>query len=157
MTTSDNTAKTEAPAQQFAVQRIYLKDLSFEAPLGAQAFLEQLQPKVDQELGTETKKVADDLYEMTLRLTITAKTNDKTTFLVEVQQAGLFLMKGIDAASLTRVLNTVCPQILFPYAREAIDSALVKGSFPPLLLPPVNFEALYDQALAEKQQKGAAH
>jgi len=137
--------------QQFLIQRVYLKDLSFEAPMGAKAFISKVQPNVDQELATETTKIDAGLYEVVLKLTVTAKIEDDAAFLVEVHQAGLFHIKGIEGADLTRVINTVCPQILFPYAREAIDSALIKGSFPPVMLPPVNFDALFAQAMAEKQ------
>lgn len=137
--------------QQFLIQRVYLKDLSFEAPMGAKAFIAKAQPGVDQELATETTKIDTDLYEVVLKLTVTAKIEEDAAFLVEVHQAGLFYIKGIEGDDLTRVINTVCPQILFPYAREAIDSALIKGSFPPVMLPPVNFEALYAQAMAEKK------
>jgi len=90
-----------------------------------------------------------------LKLTIKASLNDKTIFLVEIQQAGLFAIEGITGQDLSRVLNTVCPQVLFPYARETIESALSKATFPPLMLPPINFEALYAQALEE--QKNKAH
>jgi len=137
--------------QQFLIQRVYLKDLSFEAPMGAKAFISKVQPSVDQELATETTKIDTDLYEVVLKLTVTAKIEDDAAFLVEVHQAGLFFIKGIEGADLTRVINTVCPEILFPYAREAIDSSLIKGSFPPVMLPPVNFGALFGQAMAEKQ------
>jgi preprotein translocase subunit SecB len=141
--------------QQFLIQRVYLKDLSFEAPMGAKAFVTQVQPQVDQELGTETTRIDEDLYEAVLKLTVTAKMEDETAFLVEVQQAGLFYIKGVEDENLSRVLNTVCPQILFPYAREVIDSSLIKGSFPPIMLPPVNFDALFAQAMTEK--KAQAH
>lgn len=159
---SDNVANEEKAAsekeavkQEFMIQRVYLKDLSFEAPMGAKAFIAQAQPNVDQELATETSKIDTHLFEVVLKLTVTAKIKEETAFLVEVQQAGLFHIKGIEGANLNHVINTVCPQILFPYAREVIDSSLIKGSFPPVLLPPVNFDALYAQAMAEKQ--GKAH
>ncbi len=157
--TQQDDAQKESNAgneQQFLIQRVYLRDLSFETPMGAKAFISKVQPKIDQELATETTKIDNDLYEVQLKLTVTAKIEENTAFLVEVHQAGLFLIKGIEGANLTRVINTVCPQILFPYAREAIDSALVKGSFPPVMLPPVNFEALFAQAMAE-QQASKAH
>ena len=141
----------EGNAQQFLIQRVYLKDLSFETPMGPKAFSSKAQPQVDQQLSTKTNKLDTDLYEAVLSLTITAKIDDDTAILVEVQQAGIFLIKGLEGPALTHALNTTCMQILFPYAREVIDSSLMKGTFPPILLPPVNFEALYAQALAEKQ------
>lgn len=147
-----NTSDQE-PEQQFLIQRVYLKDMSFEAPMGPKAFITQKQPSINQELGTEATKVDGNLYEAVLKLTVTAVVDEETAFLVEVQQAGLFHIQGLDDNNLSRVLNTVCPQILFPYGREAIDAVLVKGSFPPVLLPPVNFEALFAQAVAEKKAK----
>ncbi|TQV65996.1 protein-export chaperone SecB [Exilibacterium tricleocarpae] len=135
--------------QQFAMQRIYLKDLSFEAPMGVEAFKKQWKPQVNQELNTKTNRVDDDNYEVVLTLTITAKIDEETAFLTEIQQAGLFLVKGIEGQQLAQVLNTMCPQILFPYAREAVDNIVTKGSFPPLMLPPINFDALFAQAMAQ--------
>lgn len=142
-----------ASEQQFAMQRLYIKDLSFEAPMGAEAFRKQWKPQVNQDLNTKTAKVEDDLYEVVLTITVTVKLEDETAFLVEVQQAGLFGVKGIEGQQLAQVLNTVCPNILFPYAREAIDNAVTKGSFPALMLPPINFDALFAQAVAQAKQK----
>ncbi|MEL7399510.1 MAG: protein-export chaperone SecB [Pseudomonadota bacterium] len=142
-----------APEQQFAMQRLYIKDLSFEAPMGAEAFRKQWKPQVNQDLNTKTAKIEDDLYEVVLTITVTVKLEDETAFLVEVQQAGLFGVKGIEGQQLAQVLNTVCPNILFPYAREAIDNAVTKGSFPALMLPPINFDALFAQAVAQAKQK----
>lgn len=151
----ENQAAQEQGEQQFAVQRVYLKDMSMEAPMGTAAFLLEQQPAINQDLSTEINKIDEGLYETVLKLTVTAAVDDKTVFLVEVHQAGLFVIQGVDEQHLGRVLNTVCPQILFPYARETIDSALIKATFPPLMLPPINFDALYAQALAEQQ--GQAH
>jgi len=158
---AENDTNTEQAAaegvndQQFFIQKLYLKDLSFEAPMGAKVFIEQIQPKIDQELATETKKVGENLYEVVLKLTLTAKAEEETAFLIEIQQAGLFQISGVEKNHLSRVMNTVCPHILLPYAREAIDSTLGKGGFPALMLPPINFEALFAQAMSEKKQ--AAH
>ncbi|MFT6221068.1 MAG: preprotein translocase subunit SecB [Candidatus Endobugula sp.] len=146
-------AKTEQVEQQFLIQRIYTKDLSLENPMGPEAFTITDQPTINQDLASEINKVNDELYETILKLTITASLDEKTIFLVEIQQAGLFAIKGIEGDNLSRVLNTVCPQILFPYARETIDSALTKATFPPLMLPPINFDALYAQALEEQKKK----
>lgn len=142
-------------AQQFALQRIYIKDASFEAPLGAQAFTKQWRPQVHVDLNTQSNRVADDNYEVVLTVTITAKLDDETAFLIEVEQGGLFLVKGIDGENLRQVLAIMCPTILFPYARETIDALALKGSFPPLMLQPVNFEALYVQARQQAEQQGA--
>ncbi|WP_226649179.1 protein-export chaperone SecB [Microbulbifer variabilis] len=148
-------ANAEAPQVQFAMQRIYLKDLSFETPMGVEVFKKQWKPQVNQELNTKTAKVDEDLYEVALTLTITVKLEEDTAFLVEVKQAGLFGIKGLEGQQLAQALNTACPQILFPYAREVIDNAVVKGSFPALMLPPVNFDALFAQALNQAQQQAA--
>ena len=136
--------------QEFQIQRIYLKDLSFESPLGAEAFFKQYQPSVNQELTTETRKIDETHYEVVLKLTITATAEEKTIFLVEIQQGGIFYLKGIPETNLPRVLNTVCPQVLFPYARETIDNVLSKGTFPALMLAPVNFDAIFAQAQTKK-------
>lgn len=136
----------QAQGQQFAMQRIYIKDLSFEVPLGAQVFTKQWQPQVQIDLNTKADRIGDDTYEAVLSITISAKLGEETAFLVEVQQAGAFLVKGLEGEQLRRVLMIMCPTILFPYARETIDSLAMRGSFPPLMLQPVNFEALYLQA-----------
>jgi preprotein translocase subunit SecB len=155
-TTAAEQGAAQQSNQQFAVQRVYLKDLSYEAPMGAAAFRKQWKPGVNQELNTKASKVEDDLYEVVLTLTITVKVEEETAFLVEVHQAGLFAIKGIEGQQLAQVLNTVCPNILFPYAREAVDSVVVKGSFPALMLPPINFDALFAQAMAQAKQKAEA-
>ncbi len=138
--------------QQFALQRIYVKDLSFEAPLGPEAFRQQWKPKVKLDLNTKNAKAEDNIYEVVLTLTITAHQEDKTAFLIEVQQAGLFLCKGLEGDQLHQVLGSVCPNILFPYAREAVDNIVLKGSFPPLMIAPVNFDALYQQAMQQQSE-----
>ncbi len=142
-----------APEQQFLIQRTYLKDLSLETPMGTEAFLIEKQPAINQDLSTEISQVNETIYEVVLKLNVTATLEDKTVFLVEVQQAGLFFIQGFDNSDMGQLLNTVCPQVLFPYAREAIDNSLVKATFPPVMLPPVNFDALYAQALQEKQEQ----
>lgn len=150
---SDNQA-AEAPEQQFALQRIYMKDCSFEAPLGAKAFTKQWQPQVGVDINTSAERVEGDNFDVVLKVTITAKLGEETAFLIEVHQAGIFHVKGLDGEQLRRVLMIVCPNILFPYAREAIDSLASRGSFPPLALQPINFEAVY---LQSQQQQTAQH
>ncbi|MFI2812174.1 MULTISPECIES: protein-export chaperone SecB [Microbulbifer] len=146
-------ANAEASNVQFQMQRIYLKDLSFETPMGAEVFKKQWKPQVNQELNTKTAKIEDDLYEVALTLTITVKLEDETAFLVEVQQAGLFGITGLEGQQLAQALNTACPQILFPYAREVVDNVVTKGSFPALMLPPINFDALFSAAMQQAQQQ----
>lgn len=140
MTEEKQAAAESGAEQQFLIQRTYLKDMSLECPMGAEAFVIEQQPEINQNLETKIQKVADNMFEVVLKLTITAAAKEKTVFLVEVQQAGLFLVSGFDDTQSAHVLNVVCPQILFPYARETIDTALVKATFPPLMLPPINFE-----------------
>lgn len=148
---SDNQPTEAGQEQQFAVQRVYVKDLSFETPLGAKAFTKQWQPQVQVDLNTKADRLDGDVFESVLTITITAKLGEDTAFLVEVQQAGAFLVKGLEDEQLRRVLMIACPTILFPYAREAIDSLALRGSFPPLMLQPVNFEALYLQSQQNAQ------
>ena len=143
----------DKPAQQFAMQRIYLKDLSFETPMGLDALRKTWKPQVNQELNTKANKAGEDVFEVVLTLTVTVKLEEETAFLVEVHQAGLFAIRGLEGPQLAQVLNSTCPNILFPYAREVIDSTLTRGSFPALMLPPINFDALFAQAVAQAKQK----
>lgn len=145
---------TQQPAQQFALQRIYIKDVSFETPQGIEIFRQQWKPRVNLEMNTRQTKIDDQNYEVVLTLSVTATQDDKTAFIAEVQQGGIFFVAGIAEPQLRQVLATVCPSILFPYAREAIDNLATRGSFPPLMLAPVNFDALYAQALKQQQDKG---
>ncbi len=142
---------------QFALQRIYVKDLSFESPKSPEMFQAQWQPEVKLDLNTSNRQLQDDMFEVVLSLTITvqngADESKETAFLAEVQQAGVFLVKGLADEELHRTLGAFCPNILFPYAREAIDSLVLRGSFPPLMLAPVNFDALYMQAMEQQQQQ----
>lgn len=140
----------EQVQQQFAMQRIYTKDISFESPATPDIFKKQWQPAINVDLNTKSDKIDDSgNFEVVLSVTITAKVDDETAFLVEVQQGGIFLISGIEGDDLRRVLGTAAPNILFPYARESIDNLCVKGGFPPIMLAPVNFDALYQQALAQ--------
>lgn len=148
---SDNTAGG-AQQPQFALQRIYVKDLSFEAPTGAAAFKKQWNPKVHLDLNTSANRLDDEHFEVVLTLTVTARQDEDTAFLAEVQQAGIFACKGFEAEQLQQLQNIMCPTILFPYAREAVDSLVTRGSFPALMIAPVNFEALYKQNLARQAE-----
>ena len=142
--------------QQFAMQRIYSKDLSFESPATPGVFKKQWQPQVNVDLNTKSDKVDEEgNFEVVLTITITAKMEEETAFLVEVQQAGIFFIKGFEGEELRRILGTAAPNILFPYARETIDNLCVKGGFPPIMLAPVNFDALYQHAVAQAQAQGA--
>ena len=150
-------AAQEPAQQQFVMQRIYNKDLSFESPASPGIFRKQWQPKVNVDLNTKSNVIDENgNYEVVLTITVTAKMDDETAFLVEIQQAGIFLITGFDGENLRRVLATAAPNILFPYARENIDSLCVKGGFPPVMLAPVNFDGLYMQALARSQEQPQA-
>ena len=143
----------EANQPQFALQRIYVKDLSFESPNSPVVFQDKWKPQVNLDLNTSHTKVSDNQYEVVLSLTVTSKIDEKVAFIVEIQQAGVFLLKGIEGAQLGQMLGAYCPTILFPYAREAIDGVVSKGSFPALMLAPVNFDAIYAQAVKRKQDE----
>ncbi len=150
-------AQTEETKPQFAMQRIYAKDLSFESPASPAVFQKQWQPKISVDLNTTSSKIDEQgNYEVVLTVTITAKLEDQTAFLVEVQQAGIFFITGIEGDDLRRVLATAAPTILFPYARENIDAVCVKGGFPAVMLAPVNFDALFQQAVAQAQTQAQA-
>jgi preprotein translocase subunit SecB len=137
------TDKPEGP--QFALQRIYLKDSSFESPRSPAVFQGQWAPKINLDIKTRNVKIQDDVFEVVLVLTVEATLEDKPAFLVEVHQAGVFIAKDFESTQVENLLATACPNILFPYAREAIDALVIKGSFPALMLAPINFEALYAQ------------
>ena len=147
----------EQPQQQFAMQRIYNKDISFESPSTPGVFKKKWQPQVNVDLNTKSDKIDDEgNFEVVLTITITAKVEEETAFLIEVQQAGIFFIAGFEGEDLRRILGTAAPNILFPYARESIDTICVKGGFPPVMLAPVNFDALYQQALAQQAQQAQA-
>lgn len=145
-----NGAQGEQPQVQFSLQRIYVKDISFESPKAPEVFQTQWNPHVNLDLNTRHTKLQDGIYEVVLSLSATVSNGDKdkqdTTFIAEVQQAGIFAINGLDDAGLRHTLGAFCPNLLFPYAREAIDNLVLRGSFPPLMLSPVNFDALYAQA-----------
>lgn len=152
-----NTANQEAQGPQFSVQRVYIKDASFESPNAPGIFTSPWQPEVGVELNTATQQLSDTAYEVVLTITVTVKNAEQTAFLVEMQQAGIFAITGLEEHELNHTLGAFCPSILFPYAREAIDSMVVKASFPALMLAPVNFDALFAQQVAQKQAEAAQH
>jgi preprotein translocase subunit SecB len=156
--TEQNTAAaaTEEQGAQFSLQRIYVRDLSFEAPKSPEIFRQEWNPSVELDLNTRQKDLEGDFHEVVLTLSVTVKTGDEVAFIAEVQQAGIFLIKGLDPAAMSHTLGAFCPNILFPYAREALDSLVLRGSFPALMLAPVNFDALYAQELARIQAGQAA-
>ena len=142
---------------QFALQRIYLKDASFESPDSPNGFRQPWKPKVNLDLNTRHENLEENLWEVVLGLTVTSKNEqDEVMYLIEVQQAGIFHIEGLDEESMAHTLGSFCPSVLFPYAREAVDSMVVKGSFPALMLSPVNFNAIFEQsrlAQAKRENK----
>ena len=137
---------------QFVLQRIYVKDMSFESPKAPDAFLQQFKPKINLELNSSHRSMSEDNYEVTLSVTVTATNEEEEViYLVEVEQAGGFFIKGMEDDAFTQALGSFCPSVLFPYARETIDTIVIKGSFPALMLAPVNFDAVYAQAKAQAE------
>ena len=151
---NNNAAAAREPTSQFSLQRIYVKDLSFEAPKSPEVFREEWNPNIELDLNTRQRALEGDFHEVVLTITVTVKTGEEVAFIAEVQQAGIFLVQGLDDASQGHALGAFCPSILFPYARETLDSLVVRGSFPALMLAPVNFDALYAQEL-QRMQSGA--
>src|SRR5215470_56295 len=147
---SPNT-QPQAAERQFALQRIYLKDVSFESPASPRVFTQPWQPQARIEVGTQATRLPDDRYEIVITLTLTAEQDSKTVLLIEIQQAGLFLIAGIDEGTMPQVLHVTCPTMLFPYLRETVDSLSLKGGFPPVLLAPIDFGALYQNSLQQPQ------
>lgn len=151
MTEQEKSANPSAEAPQFAIERIYVKDVSLETPMGLEAF-GKWQPQINLDINTRHNKIDDTRYEVVLRLTVTAKQADseESYFLIEIHQAGLFVAQNFPENELLRLLGTLAPATLFPYAREAIDSLAVKANFPPLRLAPINFDLLWQNAQAQK-------
>ena len=139
--------------QQFQLQKIYLKDTSFETPNSPEVFTETWEPDVNIELQTAGKSLADDVHEVVLSVTVTTKVGDKTAYLVEVHQAGVFTLTGFNDSERSHMLGSFCPNILFPYAREAISDFVGKGGFPQVLIAPVNFDALYAQHVQQQNKE----
>lgn len=151
-------AKSEEPAQLFKIQRVYIKDVSYESPQAPAVFVGNVswQPNVSLHLNTESTKLENDLFEVVLTVTATVKLEEEIAYLTEIKQAGLFLIKGFEPARLGPMLGSFCPNLLFPFAREEIASLVQKGGFPQLLLDPVNFDALYAQHVESAKQNAPA-
>ena len=151
MSEQQNTAQADAEAQ-FMIQRVYVKDSSFETPNTPAVFQQQWEPELSLDLNTTNTQLEEGIYEVVLSVTATVKNQNAIAFLVEVKQAGIFTIQGAAAEQLDHLLGSFCPSILFPYARETITSQAIRGSFPQLVLAPINFDALYMQQLEEKQK-----
>jgi preprotein translocase subunit SecB len=141
----------------FGIEKLYVKDLSVEVPNAPEIFLEREQPQVEIQLNTAGRSVGEAVFEVVLTVTVTAKLGDKTVFLVEVGQAGIFRIQNVPEDQVEPLIAVACPNILFPYAREAVSDAVSRAGFQPIVLQPVNFEGMYLQRLQqqEEQQAGA--
>lgn len=138
---------------QFSIQKIYVKDVSFETPHSPLIFTEEWAPKVDLQLASQARAVNEDLTEVVLTITLTTRLGEKTAYLVETHVAGIFLIKEFPGEVVERMVATVCPNILFPFARELVCDLVTRGGFPQLLLAPVNFDALYAQQKQQQEMK----
>jgi preprotein translocase subunit SecB len=144
-------AQTQDGQAQLSLQRVYVKDVSFEAPGAPQIFQQQGQPNVELNLSQRVAQLGNEAFEVVLSVTATCKIEDKTVYLVEVQQAGIFGLTGFDAANRDAILATYCPSALFPYARQIVSDLVQNGGFPPFFLQPINFEALYADQLRRRE------
>jgi preprotein translocase subunit SecB len=144
---------TEQQKPQFAIQRIYTRDVSFESPNAPAIFREEWKPQIKLDLNTRTRTIDENVIEVVLIITVEAKIGEKTAYLTEVQHAGVFTISGFPDETRDQMIGAYCPSVLFPYAREAVDTAVTKGSFPALMLAPVNFDALYLQNKKGKEEK----
>ncbi len=145
--------KPQEVERQFAIQRVYTKDISFETPNSPQVFTQEWKPEINVSMNSAVNKLDNDNVEVTLTVTVTAKHDDNTAFLAEVQQAGIFLAKGMSDEEMGPMLGIYCPNTLVPYVREAISDLINRGSFPQFVLQPVNFEAIYAQRIQQQKQQ----
>ena len=149
------TEASNSEDKQFSIQKIFAKDVSFESPGSPDIFTAKWEPSVDFNLGTNVETLEDNIYEITLTVTVTVKCEENTAYLVEVSQAGIFSLTGFSEQEMGPMLGSFCPNILFPYAREVVSDLVTKGGFPQLLLAPVNFDALYAQHLQQHRTPGS--
>lgn len=139
----------DQPEKQFAIQKLYVKDLSFETSNSPSIFTQRWEPQVEFNLSSNAQRLQENLYEVVLTVTITVKLGQMTAYLVEAVQAGIFSIQGFAQEELEPLLGIYCPNVLFPYAREVVSDLSLKGGFMPMLLPPVNFEAIYAQKVRQ--------
>ena len=147
--------QAQAAGPVFSVEKIYVKDVSFEAPGTPAIFNEALQPELNLNLSQRVQQVNENAFEVVLGVTLTCKAGDKTVYVAEVQQAGVFGLSGFADQGLDAMLGTQCPNVLYPYARQAIGDLIVGGGFPPFYLQPINFDAVYAEGLRQRGLKGA--
>lgn len=144
---------SEQPQPVFSIEKIYVKDLSLESPNSPHCFLERDPAQIEVQIGTSGTGVGDGTFEVVLTVTVTAKIGDKTQFLAEAAQAGIFVIQGVPDEEIEPIVAVACPNILFPYVRETISDVVNRAGFPQVLLAPVNFESLYRQRLEAEQQR----
>lgn len=149
-----NTGTENASGPQLVLQKIYVKDLSFESPKAPEVFTANVAPQTQLNLRYANQELGQDNVEVTLTITVEAKHEDTTLFLVELAQAGVFLIRGYEPEQKATIVGSFCPNTLYPFAREAIADLIQRGGFPQLLLQPINFDALYQQALKERAEQG---
>jgi len=137
----------------FQIEKIYVKDLSLELPNAPQVFMQSDQPQLEVQIANEATRIAEGIFEVTVGVTVTARAGERTVFLVEAVQAGLFQIAGVPDEEMGPLLGIGCPTILYPYARETVSDMVTRAGFPPVLLAPVSFEAIYAQ---RKQESGDA-
>lgn len=148
----DTKTETQAPETQFMIQRLYVKDLSFETKNTPAVFQQRWEPQLSLDLNTQHTQLEENTFEVVLTVTASVKNQEETAFLVEVHQAGIFTIQGAPQEQLEHLLGSFCPNILFPYAREAITAEVLRGSFPQLVLAPINFDALFMEQMEAKQK-----
>jgi preprotein translocase subunit SecB len=153
--TDSSTATDQASQAQFTVQKIYVKDVSFEAPNTPAIFNEAGQPQLNMNLNQKVARLEDGVFEVVLGITLTCAIEEKNVYLAEIEQAGVFGLAGFDERNLDMMLGTYCPNVLFPYARQAISDLITAGGFPPFYLQPINFEALYAEGLRRRAENFA--
>ncbi len=146
----NNVAQEQAQQPGFSIEKIYVKDVSLEIPHAPQIFTDRTQPQVSIELSNLAQQIEESVFEVAIKVTVTSKIAEKTVFLVEVTQAGIFQVRNVPAESMEMIVGITCPNILFPYLRESVSDLIVRAGFQPVLLNPINFEALFAQ---QKQQE----
>lgn len=146
----NNVAQEQTQQPGFSIEKIYVKDVSLEIPHAPQIFTDRTQPQVSIELSNLAQQVEENVFEVAIKVTVTSKIADKTVFLVEVTQAGIFQVRNVPAENIEMIVGITCPNILFPYLRETVSDLVVRAGFQPVLLNPINFEALFAQ---QKQQE----
>ena len=147
---------SESPQPTFAIEKVYLKDLSVEVPNAPEVFLERDAPTMEVNINSAARALPDSLYEVVLTVTITARIKDKTVFLVEAAQAGVFQIRNVPQQDIGPLLGIACPNTLFPYARETISTVTARAGFQPVILAPMSFEGIYQQQLQQMQQQQGA-